>query len=141
MTTLISKIKPKPYLHNCNRCGHEWSGNLQVPKTCANPKCRTPYWNKPRKREIKKSKPSIDQFFFYFENESKNHIYSFVIVDGEIICNECNNKTCNHVLEIMADTKIRQRITKQGIEFSSKYEMQIQELQKNVISLKEFVEN
>ena len=38
----------------CSRCGHEWisrkPGNL--PATC--PKCRSPYWNRPRIRHATK---------------------------------------------------------------------------------------
>lgn len=34
----------------CLRCGHSWKtrepGN---PKVCPNPKCKSPYWNKPRR--------------------------------------------------------------------------------------------
>lgn len=30
----------------CQRCGHQWLSHIE-PKTCA--KCRSPYWDKPRK--------------------------------------------------------------------------------------------
>lgn len=36
--------------YRCERCGHEWlpRGDLeQDPKVC--PKCKSPYWNRPRK--------------------------------------------------------------------------------------------
>ena len=36
----------------CERCGHEWiprGGIENEPKTCPNLKCKSPYWNKPRK--------------------------------------------------------------------------------------------
>lgn len=36
----------------CERCGHEWipRGGVDVePKVCPNLKCKSPYWNKPRK--------------------------------------------------------------------------------------------
>ena len=37
--------------YRCERCGHEWipreREELQEPKVC--PKCKSPYWNKPRK--------------------------------------------------------------------------------------------
>jgi len=37
-----------PALH-CLRCGHSWEAeSAKLPKTCPNPKCRSPYWNKPR---------------------------------------------------------------------------------------------
>ena len=140
MTTQINKIKSK-YVHNCNRCGHEWVGKLQTPNTCANPKCRTPYWNKLRKRKQNKTKPFVEKFYFYFEGQSPSKTYSFTIIDREIVCDECNNKTCNHVFEIIAEPKIREKIAKQGIEFLPQYERGIKELEKNVSSLQEFVEN
>jgi predicted Zn-ribbon and HTH transcriptional regulator len=32
----------------CTRCGHVWypKGD-KLPKTCANPKCKSPYWDQP----------------------------------------------------------------------------------------------
>ena len=141
LTSQINKIKPNLFIHNCNRCGHEWAGKLETPNTCANPKCRTPYWNKPRIRKQNKIKSPVEKFYFYFEGQSPNQTYSFAIIDGEIICNECNIKTCNHVFEIMTEPKIRKKIAKQGIEFLPLYEMQIQELEKNINTFKEFVEN
>ena len=35
----------------CERCGHEWAPREQGkrPKVCPNPKCKSPYWDKPRK--------------------------------------------------------------------------------------------
>jgi DNA-directed RNA polymerase subunit RPC12/RpoP len=35
----------------CERCGHEWvpRDKEQAPTVC--PKCKSPYWNKPRKGE------------------------------------------------------------------------------------------
>jgi predicted Zn-ribbon and HTH transcriptional regulator len=34
--------------HRCYRCGHEWKPNnmKQLPKVC--PKCKSPYWDKPK---------------------------------------------------------------------------------------------
>lgn len=34
-------------LATCNRCGYEWEIRVNNPRTCA--RCRSPYWNKPRK--------------------------------------------------------------------------------------------
>lgn len=36
----------------CLRCGHTWSWFVggKLPQTCPNPKCRSPYWNKPRQK-------------------------------------------------------------------------------------------
>ena len=40
-------------IHKCLRCGHEWPSRLEkLPKQC--PKCRSPYWNKPK---VKQSGP------------------------------------------------------------------------------------
>ncbi len=128
-------------IHNCNRCYHQWHGKLKNPKTCANPKCRSPYWNKPRIRTQNQTKSSNEKFYFYFERENSSNSYSFVIIDNKIICEECNNKTCNHVLDIMLEPKIREKIAKQGIEFSSKYENEIKELGKNTHALMEFYKN
>lgn len=37
----------------CDRCDHEWlSRDGKEPIRCA--KCKSPYWNQPRKGEIKK---------------------------------------------------------------------------------------
>ena len=37
----------------CLRCGHEWIPNRPVePKVC--PKCKSPYWNKPKWKGVKK---------------------------------------------------------------------------------------
>jgi len=33
----------------CKRCGHRWATKLLHPTTCANPKCRSPYWDKERR--------------------------------------------------------------------------------------------
>ena len=85
-----------------------------------------------------KTKSSIEKFYFYFEREHTSKSYSFVIIDKGIICEECNNKRCNHVFEIMSEPKIQEKITKQGIEFLPKYEKEIKELEKNVKALKEY---
>lgn len=48
-------------MYRCERCGYEWIPRGTVPpKVCANLKCKSPYWNKPRQRPVKKkprSKP------------------------------------------------------------------------------------
>ena len=37
----------------CLRCGHEWIPNRPVePKVC--PKCKSPYWNRPKWKGVKK---------------------------------------------------------------------------------------
>jgi len=34
------------------RCGNTWTRRVPDQKQC--PKCKSPYWNKPRKKEVKK---------------------------------------------------------------------------------------
>jgi hypothetical protein len=38
------------WLHECGRCGHLWTSQVESPATCAQRDCRSPYWNKPRVR-------------------------------------------------------------------------------------------
>ena len=47
-TVIVKKL-------HCLRCGYEWIPKYEgkIPKNCANPKCNSPYWNKPRR--VKKS--------------------------------------------------------------------------------------
>jgi predicted Zn-ribbon and HTH transcriptional regulator len=34
----------------CKRCGYEWiPRSYEKPNRCANPKCRSPYWDKDRR--------------------------------------------------------------------------------------------
>lgn len=39
------------YVMTCKRCGHKWLPRVIEIKTC--PKCRSPYWNKERKNNVK----------------------------------------------------------------------------------------
>jgi len=41
----------------CTRCGHEWLPRQKAPpKVCPNPKCKSPYWDRPRqKRRAKRA--------------------------------------------------------------------------------------
>ena len=129
-------------IHNCNRCHYQWSGKLKNPKTCANPKCRTPYWNKPRIRTQNKVRKSESrEFYFYFKNGNSIASYFFRVKDSEITCKECNHKTCRHVFEIISHPIIREEIVKQGIKISRKYENDLKELAKNTNALIEFVQN
>jgi hypothetical protein len=35
----------------CLRCNHEWYPRSdEIPRTCPNRKCHSPYWNKPRQK-------------------------------------------------------------------------------------------
>jgi len=38
----------------CKRCGHEWVQRVLHVKTCA--KCRSPYWNVDRRKDLIKTK-------------------------------------------------------------------------------------
>jgi len=39
-------MRPKPLDGNqCDRCGHVWYSGENIPLRCANPKCKSPYWN------------------------------------------------------------------------------------------------
>jgi len=50
---IISMAVIKISGYRCERCGHEWTPrNKEEPLVC--PKCKSPYWNKPRKNKPKK---------------------------------------------------------------------------------------
>jgi ribosomal protein L37E len=37
----------------CKRCGHKWIPKKKdVPRSCPNPKCRSIYWDRPRKKKV-----------------------------------------------------------------------------------------
>lgn len=41
----------------CLRCGHKWKPRSdERPTVCANPDCKSPYWDKPRKADLLKNK-------------------------------------------------------------------------------------
>ena len=133
---------PELKINTCNRCNYEWAGKIETPNTCANSKCRTPYWNKPRiRKQIRRNQRSVEKFSFYFETAFPDKTYSFAIVENEITCDECDSKKCNHIFEILLNSKIRQKIIQCGIVFSPKYEKEIEELTKNTHAFVEFVEN
>lgn len=52
----MAEITIKGY--KCERCGHEWvsrqpdTGAIVAPLVC--PKCKSPYWNRPKERKKKK---------------------------------------------------------------------------------------
>jgi DNA-directed RNA polymerase subunit RPC12/RpoP len=53
----MGKIQLTVWGYRCERCGHEWvprEGTEGEPRVC--PKCKSPYWNKPRKSDTKNKK-------------------------------------------------------------------------------------
>ncbi|MBP1684955.1 MAG: hypothetical protein H6Q33_1098 [Deltaproteobacteria bacterium] len=47
----MSKRKLVVWGYTCERCGYQWiqrTAGAPEPKVCANRKCKSPYWNKPR---------------------------------------------------------------------------------------------
>jgi predicted Zn-ribbon and HTH transcriptional regulator len=50
----MATIELKGYL--CERCSHTWlpRGKEQEPKVC--PKCKSPYWNTPRRAKSQKER-------------------------------------------------------------------------------------
>tara|TARA_Y100000310_G_C20316337_1_gene638613 strand:+ start:296 stop:448 length:153 start_codon:yes stop_codon:yes gene_type:complete len=49
----MGKIKLEGYV--CERCKHQWvPRNSEMPRVC--PKCKSPYWDVPRKRNVKRKK-------------------------------------------------------------------------------------
>ena len=45
----MGKVQLLVWGYRCERCGHEWvpREKAQEPRVC--PKCKSPYWNRPRK--------------------------------------------------------------------------------------------
>jgi predicted Zn-ribbon and HTH transcriptional regulator len=44
----------------CERCGYEWAQRdpKKTPKVCANPKCKSPYFDRPRRADLTRVRPS-----------------------------------------------------------------------------------
>ena len=47
--------------HRCNRCGKEWVSNKDNDTPIVCPKCKSPYWNKPKHFQKTPSKNIIGQ--------------------------------------------------------------------------------
>lgn len=47
----MAKVKLTVWGWKCERCGHEWVPRnwQEEPKVC--PKCKNPYWNRPRREK------------------------------------------------------------------------------------------
>lgn len=48
----MGKIRITVEGFKCERCGHEWipRDKKESPRVC--PRCKSPYWDKPRKKQI-----------------------------------------------------------------------------------------
>ena len=53
--TDMAKIKKTVWFYQCERCGHEWPPKTEAEPTWC-PKCKSPYWNRPRKEKIASSR-------------------------------------------------------------------------------------
>ena len=50
---MVDKVEIKVMGYRCFRCKHEWlPRHDNAPRVC--PKCKSPYWDRPRKRKPKK---------------------------------------------------------------------------------------
>ncbi len=48
----MAEIEVKMKKYKCDRCSHEWiPRQKEKPTIC--PKCKSPYWNKPRRKNRK----------------------------------------------------------------------------------------
>ena len=50
----MAKIKLDGY--KCERCGHTWIPRKENTEPLVCPKCKSPYWNKPRINKTKEAK-------------------------------------------------------------------------------------
>lgn len=50
------KAKKEVLMFRCSRCKYEWipRNPEKEPRVCPNPKCHSPYWKEPRKKEQKR---------------------------------------------------------------------------------------
>jgi rubrerythrin len=52
------KVIRKQVVWKCERCGHEWLPKTPGYQAAACPKCKSPYWNRPRKQPARHKKPA-----------------------------------------------------------------------------------
>jgi len=45
------KMKNERTTHRCLRCQYVWISKVEVPLSCPNPTCRSPFWNKKRVKD------------------------------------------------------------------------------------------
>ncbi len=51
----VTKKKVVVLVLQCERCGYKWTARGEVlPKVCSSPKCKSPYWNRPRQKKAAK---------------------------------------------------------------------------------------
>ncbi len=55
----MAKVKITLAGFKCERCSHEWIPRNKGEEPAVCPKCKSPYWNKPRKNKIKEKFISI----------------------------------------------------------------------------------
>ena len=54
----------------CNRCGHVWVARTKIiPVTC--PKCRSAYWDKPRKTGQADKQDDVDRYIIKLQGQSR----------------------------------------------------------------------
>jgi len=59
----MAEIKLSVKGYKCERCSHEWiPRKSEYPITC--PKCKSPYWDKPRVNKIKEKKNTSKEDVF-----------------------------------------------------------------------------
>ena len=56
MLNNYSKMPKELHIYTCTRCGYKWAGRPNKPKTCANKKCKSKYWDKERTKIWKQLK-------------------------------------------------------------------------------------
>jgi len=50
----MARVKKTVYFWKCERCGYEWLSRTEGAEPSGCPNCKSPYWNKPRIRNLKK---------------------------------------------------------------------------------------
>lgn len=57
---MVKTVKITLQGYKCERCGHEWiPKGKETPKVC--PKCKSPYWNVPRKNKTERAVKVVDR--------------------------------------------------------------------------------
>ena len=55
----MAKRKVAVWAYTCERCGHQWIQKqlgIPEPKVCPNSRCKSPYWDRPRREPATKKK-------------------------------------------------------------------------------------